>query len=78
MEKNTIIANKEKLYEHLVAAQCPEKLTAECLELANNRASTVLLKKLTDHRTYLLQNLRTYQQALDCLDYLTYEIRKSR
>lgn len=75
---NIIITDKEKLYEELIAARCPDDFATECLDLAQRGAATALLKKLTDHRLYLLQNLRTYQEALDCLDYLTHEIRKHR
>lgn len=67
---------REKLYDSLQAAKCPEKLIRECLKLIEKGGPAAMLPKLSGQRRQLVDRLHEYQDALDCLDCLTHEIRK--
>jgi len=67
---------KRALAENLAASKCPEKLARECLELAEKGGPAAMLPKLSGQRRQLVDRLHEYQDALDCLDCLTHEIRK--
>lgn len=68
--------SREKLYDSLQAAKCPDGLTKECLELAEKGGPAAMLPRLSRQRRQLVNRLHEYQDALDCLDCLTHEIRK--
>ncbi len=68
---------REKLYDSLQAAKCPEGLTQKCLTLAEQGGPAAMLPQLHQQRRQLVARLHEYQDALDCLDCLTHEIRKN-
>ena len=65
---------RRKLFDSLQAAKCPEKVTRECLDLADKGVPAAMLPKLSGQRRHLVARLHEYQDALDCL---THEIRKN-
>ena len=48
------------------------------MELARQGDTRALLAALTRHRSGLLENVRTGQRQIDCLDYLIYQIQNGK
>ena len=65
------------LFDNLIDADCDEVLTQECMALAQSHKEMQIIQKLTDHRGFLLNKIHKSQKALDCLDYLIFQLRKN-
>jgi len=65
---------RQMLYENLLDAECSKALTDECMMLAEQGRDRIILQKLSGQRTHLLDEIHRYQKALDCLDYLIYQL----
>ena len=68
----------DSLRQNLLDAKCPLFLTEECMELAQEGKSGQMLRNLKEHRKNLLALIHENQKALDCLDYLVFQIEKER
>ena len=73
---NVMPTKNQMLYQNLVDAKCGKKLTAECMALATEGNNMQMLSLLQVRRKELLEIIHDYQKALDCLDYLVFQIEK--
>ncbi len=64
------------LKENLIDAGCDEETTRQCMELAKADKWLECIPVLTKYRKSLMDTIHTGQEQLDCLDFLTYRIRK--
>ncbi len=64
------------LRENLIDAGCDEDTVRQCMELAEHDRWLECLPILKEYRKSLMEIIHTGQERLDCLDYLTYQIRK--
>ena len=67
---------KELLLQNLQDAKCPVELTKECMILAADGRFAQMLARLKKQRKNLLDEIHDHQKALDCLDYLIFQIEK--
>lgn len=68
--------NNNPLYQNLIDAKCSRELTQECILLASEGKSAQMMIKLNEQRKGLLDKIHEDQKALDCLDYLMFQIKK--
>ena len=54
-----------------------DEMTAECLMLIGERRYAELEKLLKAYRQTLLDSVHKYNERIDCLDFLTYKLRKN-
>ena len=64
------------LRQNLVDAGCEENLIKSCLDYAKNGDWGAIAPLLTKHKAMLLGAVHESQKQIDCLDFLTYQIRK--
>ena len=64
------------LMQNLKDAKCSSELTQECMKLASEGNSVQMMRKLKKQREGLLDEIHEHQKALDCLDYLMFQIEK--
>ena len=69
---------KEILHQNLVDAGCSESVIRECMELAAQGKNDQLQRYLRQWRRELLDELHAGQKRIDCLDFLLYQIEKSK
>ncbi len=67
---------RQMLYENLRDAECPKALMDECMTLAELGQDRTMLQKLSGQRAHLLDEIHRYQKALDCLDYLIFQLNR--
>lgn len=71
-----LCGGKTALKQNLIDAECSSQLTAECLNLSENGQTAQILYRLNKQRLVLLDEIHKHQKALDCLDYLIFQIEK--
>lgn len=71
--------NKEEILRcSLVDAGCDKSLTEECINSFRNGTIEEVLPKLNAHRKSVLSGVHKGQKQIDCIDYLTNEIRSNK
>lgn len=68
---------KGALVENLLDARCDEETVRECLRLAQEGKKKQFLSRLYCHRKNLVGAMHEEQRAIDCLDYLIFQVEKS-
>lgn len=68
--------DRQILYQNLLDAGCSGTLMEECMQLAEQGNYAATLQRLSIQRNNLLDEIHSGQDALDCLDYLIYQIQK--
>lgn len=63
--------------ENLTDAGLDPKSIEECLKLLDEKKYTVLRKYLAEYRRELLDSVHKCNKQIDCLDYFTYQLKKS-
>jgi len=63
--------------ENLSDAGLNDKEVAECLKLIEQKRFDMLDRVLTEHRRSLLDSVHKYNSRIDCLDFLTYTLKKN-
>lgn len=66
------------LRRNLADAGCDAALTEECLRRYREGTLSEILPKLTAHRRRILSDVHAGQKQIDCLDYLTREIKSQK
>ena len=69
---------RELLHQNLVDAGCSEPVVTECMCLAEQGRNAELQQCLKQWRKQLLDDVHAGQKRIDCLDYLLYQIEKSK
>lgn len=64
------------LYQNLLDAGCDEETIKKCISLVKEGRKVELLRLLTGHKSKLLSRVRKEQKKIDCLDFLTSELKK--
>ena len=67
----------EKILQNLIDAGCDEK-TIKQYELCSEKNSKSTFGILAKHRENLLSIIHITQKQLDCLDYLTYQLKNNK
>lgn len=62
------------LCDNLKDAGCPDDLTKECISCYQDGTLQEMLPELKKQRKSILQDLKSRQKQIDCLDYLTRKI----
>ncbi len=70
--------DKNRIYRDLVDAKCPDKLVCDCMACCENGNPAAILPKLSKQRRHLIERLHEYQDAIDCIDGLAHDLRKTR
>lgn len=65
----------DKVIQNLKDAGIDSESIITFMPLWQNGNDTEILNILSRHRCSLLENLHAYQERIDCLDYLMYQIR---
>ena len=68
----------ECLRQNLSDAKCGQELREQCMTLSEQGHQVRMVPLLKIHRAELLETIHEYQKALDSLDYLLFQIEKSR
>lgn len=64
------------IYQNLIDAGCDLQTTRQCMSfLEEGRISEILLI-LSRHKSALINSVHTGQKQIDCLDFLTYKLKK--
>lgn len=63
--------------ENLTDAGLDKKTIEECLGMLGEHKFSALQKFLSDYRRKILDSIHEYNDQIDCLDYLTYTLKKS-
>lgn len=66
---------EETLRRNLIDAGCNRTLVEECVRRFRDGTLGTMLPKLTAHRKSILSAVHKGQKRIDCLDYLTNEIK---
>lgn len=70
--------DKQAVFEQaLTDAGCSEQLKELCCECYEEHDGKRLEKLLAEHRKALLDNVHKGEAQIDCLDYLTYTLKKN-
>lgn len=64
------------IYQNLIDAGCNKKTMDQCMSIVRNGNYSEMLPILSQHRTVLLNEVRSGQKQIDCLDYLIFQIQK--
>ena len=64
------------LYQNLIDAGCDKETVERCMFLAKEDKKTDILRLLSGHREALLDTVHAGQKQIDCLDFLTYTLKK--
>lgn len=67
---------EEDVIQNLVDAGCAAETINVFMECIRDGEIDEGLKILASHRLFLLENFHNIQKKIDCLDYLTYSLRK--
>ncbi|MCQ4636507.1 hypothetical protein NE619_07180 [Anaerovorax odorimutans] len=65
-----------KIVQNLEDAGCSPQNIEQCCHCYEEGSVEELLRLLSGHRKFLLEQIHENQKKLDCLDYLIYKIRK--
>ena len=66
----------KELKDNLIDAGCQNELIQTCMDCIKVNNIDMLDFHLQKHRQYLLDCLHKYQNEIDCLDYLRFQIEK--
>lgn len=70
--------NNEQILDGLLASGCNETIIKEFKRLQKNQKINEQLLLLSRYKRTLLEKLHSDQAKIDCLDYLTYHIKKEK
>lgn len=65
------------IYQNLIDAGCNKQTTEKCMSIVRNGDYSEMLPILSRHRAILLNEVRSGQKQIDCLDYLLYKIQEN-
>ena len=71
-------ASEEAIEQNLRDAGCDESCIREFMEDMSQSKETEGMKVLRKHRSKLLDAMHREQKRIDCLDYLIYQMQKSK
>ena len=71
-------SDKDKIIQNLKDADCNSDLIGKFFQYAENGKVSEQIKLLSIHRKTLLHKLHITQKQIDCLDYLIFNIERSR
>lgn len=66
------------LRRSLIDSGCDKALTEECMRCFRDGTLDEMLPRLTKHRKCVLADIRKGQKRIDCIDYLTNEIKAKK
>ncbi len=69
---------KAVITEKLRDTGLDESSVTKCLQMIEEKQFAALERYLKTYRQTLLDSVHTYNERIDCLDFLTYTIRKKR
>ena len=69
--------SKQECFQNLMDAGCDEETAREFTLLLKENKIPQLMHGLAIYRARLLEKIHSNQYQLDCLDFFTYQIRKS-
>ncbi|MDO5292921.1 MAG: hypothetical protein Q4F05_09240 [bacterium] len=72
------LVKEETLIQNLKDAGCSDKCTNEFMKQEENENTAEQLRILKRQRSLLLHQIHSYNEKLDCLDYLIYKINGKR
>ncbi len=70
--------SREAIIQNLKDAGCAPEQIEEFLACMEAHKSKAELELLADHRDCLLEEVHRCQKKIDCLDYLTYQLKKEK
>ena len=70
--------SSESIIQNLKDAGCDSETIEHFMEDLQSGRETSALKRLAAHRKNLLDSLHKEQKCIDCLDYLIYQMKKSK
>ena len=76
--KMKLCCSEDALIQNLRDAGCDEEKTAACLSCMKSNRETECLRLLKKHRSGLLDTVHEEQKKIDCLDYLLYQMKKTK
>lgn len=65
---------REIFIQNLKDAGCSQETINTCINLAINQDTKEIVRILSRHRQYLLDEVHSKQKEIDCLDYLLFNI----
>ena len=83
MQKNQSLAQNENPYAYTVVqnlkdAGCTDEMVEKFMALQDSEGKEQQLRLLSGHRKHLLEKLHRDERQIDCLDYLVYQIERTR
>lgn len=66
------------LRRSLIDSGCDKALTEECIRCFRDGTLDEMLPRLIEHRKCVLADIRKGQKRIDCIDYLTNEIKAKK
>ncbi|WP_050638189.1 hypothetical protein [Candidatus Stoquefichus sp. SB1] len=66
------------IYQNLIDAGCKKQDIKECILMYENKEEKKLANQLSLYRRALLNDLHQAQYKIDCLDYLLYQLEKTK
>ncbi len=78
LEKLTAHGSKEAMIQNMKDAGCSQETIECCVDYLNCGKETELLERLSNHREGLLHKVHEGEKQIGCLDYLVYQIDRSR
>lgn len=66
------------LYQNLTDAKCSGEMIQECMAFAAKGRFGMIMTRLKEQRKDLLDTIHEHQKALDCLDYLMFQMEKQK
>lgn len=64
------------IYQNLMDAGCDAFTVENCMDCVNKKRIADMLPFLLRYRSSLLDSMHTWQDKIDCLDFLIYKIKK--
>lgn len=77
-EKLTAHGSKEAMIQNMKDAGCSRETIECCINCLDYGKETELLERLSNHREGLLHKVHEGEKQIGCLDYLVYQIDRSR
>ena len=78
LEKLIGYGSKEAVIQNMKDAGCSQETIECCMDYLNCGKETELLERLSNHREGLLHKVHEGEKQIGCLDYLVYQIDRSR
>ena len=66
------------LWQNLVDAGCDEAMIRQCMNMAASNKRQDMMRLLSRHREFLLNQLHCSQKQIDCLDFLLYQMKREK